>query len=222
MIERQVRNWEIARQQKLEAQARAARPVEEFIAVSWAVGLDAAGVAEALHQRMGWPVFDRQIVQAMAGDDDYRRRLYATMDERDLSWLEECLRSMGENKYAKNDYYHRLRETVLSLARKGHAIFIGHAADLILPRIVGLRVRLTAGRAFCVRQYAEANKQSAENAERELKKLEDERTQFVAHHFGLAGSDPGRYDLTINLERLSARQAVEVILATMRIRGLGP
>jgi len=222
MIERQIRNWELARQQKIEQQAQAARLVEEFIALSRAVGLPGDEVASALHERLGWPMFDKQVLQTMSGDDAYQRRLYESMDERDLSWLEECLRSMGADKYPRNDYFRRLRETILAIARKSHAVFVGRAADLILPKTVGMRVRLTASRAYRVGRYAEANKLSADQAEKALEELERERAKFIKHHFGVDESDPVRHDLVINLERFSGRQAVELILTAMRIRGLGP
>jgi len=223
MIERQIRNWELARQQKIQAAAREARPVEEFVAISRAVGLDCAEVIQALHDQLGWPVFDRQVLQAMAGGDDYRRRLYATMDERDLSWLEECLRSMGEGKYSKNDYFHRLRETILSLARKGHTIFVGRAADLILPRSVGLRVRLTASRAYCIKQYSSLNGVPADRAEEAISEMENERAKFILHHFGVEAAEATRYDLIINMERMTARQAAALMAFALRDRGMdGP
>ncbi|MEK6644116.1 MAG: cytidylate kinase-like family protein [Planctomycetota bacterium] len=222
-IERQIRNWELARQQKTEPTTSVERPVEEFIAISRAAGLPADDIATALHERVGWPVFDKEILQAMSGDDVYRKRLYATMDERDLSWLEECLRAIGVDRYsARNDYFHRLRETVLALARQSHAIFVGRAADLILPGNVGMRIRLSASHDFCVRQYAARAGVSPSAAEQAVEELERERAKFFLNHFGVEASEPTRHDLILNMERFTAEQAVDVILAALRLRGVKP
>lgn len=221
LIERQIRNWEIARQQKLEAETRVTRPVEEFVAISRNAGLPVEEINELLHARLGWPVFDKDLLQAMSGNDSVRQRLYATMDERDLSWLEECLRAIGMDRHeSRNDYFHRLREAVLSLARKSHAIFIGRAADLILPKGVGLRVRLTASHDYCVRRHATDKGVSITAAEQEIDALEHDRAKFVQHHFGIEANEPTRYDLAINMERFTARQAVDIILAALRLHGV--
>jgi cytidylate kinase len=155
----------------------------------------------------------------MAGDDSYRERLYSTMDERDLSWIEECLRSLSGDHYAKNDYFRRLRETVLALARKGHAIFLGRAADLILPQNVGLRVRLEAGREFRINQFAKANSLALDKAEQGVDGLEQDRAKFFLNHFGVDAAEPTRHDLIINVERFGTKQAVELIVAAMRLKG---
>lgn len=221
MIERQIRNWEFARQQKIESEARVARPVEEFIAISRSAGLAGDEIADALRVRLGWPVFDKELLQAMSGDDAVRERLYAAMEERDLSWLEECLRGIGvDGPASRNDYFRRLREAVLSIARKGHSIFVGRAVDLILPKQVGVRVRLMASHDYCVRQYAARAGVSVTTAEQEIETTEREREKFVQHHFGVEATEPTRYDLIINVERFTARQAVDIILAALRQHGI--
>lgn len=221
MIERQIRNWEIAGRQKIETAAPVVRPVEEFVALSRNAGLAVDDITDALRTRLGWPVFDRELLQAMSGNDAVRQRLYAAMEERDLSWLEECLRGIGaEGPTARNDYFHRVREAVLALARRGHAIFVGRAVDLILPKQVGLRVRLTASHDYCVRQYAAQAGISTAAAEQEIEATERERAKFVHNHFGVEATDPTRYDLIINMERFTTKQTVDIILAALKLHGV--
>ena len=94
IVERQLRNWEIARSQKLDRPVEPrTQVVEHFVSVSRAVGLPGEQVAERLHERLGWPVFDREILHAMAGDDAYRERIYRELDEHDENWLDEFVRS---------------------------------------------------------------------------------------------------------------------------------
>lgn len=133
------------------------------------------------------------------------------MDERDLGWLEEVLRSFVEPQFVKNDYVRRLGETVLSLARQGSAVFIGRGVDLILPRDMGLRIRIVAPRERRIRTMAERQGISPADARRALERLEHERAQFIERHFRAAERDPERYDLMINLDRISQAQAVDLI-----------
>lgn len=220
VVEKQMRNWEIARQQQDDGFAPRAGPVMDFIALSRSMGLPGEEIAAQLHQKLGWPIFDREILHAMAGDDECRRQLYDAMDERDLGWLEEFLQSVSFGAAGKDDYFHRLTETVLSLARKGHTIFLGRATDMILPREMGLRVRLTASRAFCIKQYARAKGIDPGQARREVEEIEHERARFIRHHFRVEAGDPARHDLTINLEFITPHQAVELIDSALRVKGI--
>ena len=117
-LERQMRNWELARQQRVERGEGGRPEVEDFITISRQVGLNAESIARELGARLGWPVFGRSLLEAMAGNDEVRRRVYRSMDERDLRWWQESLRSLLEQEFDVNDYFHRLSQTALSLARQ--------------------------------------------------------------------------------------------------------
>ncbi len=108
VIERQMRNWELARSQRATLPALKRKEVENFVALSREVGARGREVAELVSERLGWPVFDRRLLQTMAGNDQTRQRVYATMDERDLGWLEQMLRVVTQPGFVKNDYFHRL------------------------------------------------------------------------------------------------------------------
>ena len=219
-IERQMRNWEIAREQKVEALLPAENGVKDFVVISRAVGLPGLRIASRLGERLGWPVFVRQVLQVMAGDDEYRRQLYAVMDERDISWLEDIVLAMDPGKVGKEAFFHKLTTTVLSIARTGNAVFLGHAADLILPKNAGFRVALTASFDFCVKSYAEQKHFTHARAQKEVTNIQKERAAFIRHHFHMDADDPHRCDLVVNMERFTENQVVDLILAAGRIRGL--
>ncbi len=220
LVERQMRNWEIARQQRIGGPAPRAGPVLDFLTISRSVGLPGDQVAAEVHEKLGWPMFDRELLQAMAGDDACRRQLYDAMDERDLTWLEDFIHAMSFSDYGKDDYFHRLSETVLSLARTGHTIFLGRAVDLALPREMGLRVRITASRSYCLQNYAKAKGLSLKHARREMDAIERERADFIHRHFRVDENDPSRYDLILNNEYITPKQSAELILTTMRLKGI--
>lgn len=210
-VEKQMRNWEIASGQHPAAHAR--EQVADFITISNLVGAGGGDVATLLGNELGWPVFDRELLTNMAHDDDTRFSLYRSMDERDMGWLEETLRPLVDRGFRKNDYFHRLVETVLCLARRTPSIFVGRSVDLILPRARGLRVRLVASREYCVQQFAKRGELQPERAQAEVDRIEAERADFIKHHFHLDPTDPMRFDLQVNVERFSARQIVNLILS---------
>ncbi len=219
LVERQMRNWELTRAQRPAEPEAPKRPeVEDFVCLSRLAGIDTGDLTAELGRRLGWPVFGREILESMAGDDFVRRQIYATMDERDLGWTEEVIRSLLRHELGRNDYFHRLCETLVSLARQGSSIFVGRGADLVLPAGRGLRVRVVASRAGRVQAYAEAHGVAEGSAEKTLERIERERGEFFRRHFQRQAQDPTRHDLTINLDRFTVPQAVELILEARRLR----
>lgn len=220
VVERQMRNWELARSQQGEAPGAKTAEVEHFVTISRVVGAGGDEVARRLAEKLGWPLFDREILQTMAGDDQVRARLYAAMDERDQGWLEEMVQAASQTEPVRDDYFHRLHETVLALARKGHAVFLGRAADLILPRGRGFRLRLMASWDVCVANYVQQHNVTHEAADRAIRRIDRDRGEFIRHHFHRPADDPSRHDLILNLSSFTPQEAADLTLAAMRIKGI--
>lgn len=224
MLERQMRNWEIARTQNQQSSERvkSEKTVQEFVTISRSVGLPGAYLATKLHDRLGWPVYDRGILLAMAGDDVCRAKLFEVLDEREENWVETFMRGlMQPNFVSREAYSEKLVETVAMLSRTAPGIFIGRGVDLILPQDVGLRVRLSASREFCARAYSKDCNMSIEAATREIDAIERDRARYIKHNFHVSPCEAERFDLVINLERLTIDEAIEIVEGILRSRGIG-
>lgn len=221
VVEKQMRNWELARAQRPAPEERPpVDEVEHFVTISRMVGAGGHSLATALGERLDWPVFDKEILQAMAGDDQLRGRLYEALDERDVGWIENSLRWLVEGGLHKGHYFHRLGQTILAIARQGHAIFLGRGADLILPRDRGLRVELVAPPEHCARAYAERHGLSEALARAEIERIQRERTEFVREYFGEAAKRPARHDLVLNTATFPVPDAVELVCCALQRRGI--
>ena len=221
LVEKQMRNWEIARRQGTEVEETCAEtPVADFVTISRAVGTVGAQVAEQVAQRLGWPLFDKEILRYMAENDQVRARLYERMNQRDTSWLESMMRNLLQGDYRKEDYFYRLSETVLTVARQGPAVFLGRGADLVLPRERGLRVRFIAPLEVRIAAYADEHGCSPEAARIEIARIEHEREVLFSRQFGHRKADPTRFDLLINLGQISHGESVEIILTCLQQRGV--
>lgn len=219
MVERQMRNWELARAQRVEPPpATGTDPVQEFVTVSRTVASGGGRVGRLLGERLGWPVYDRELLQSMADDDHLRARIYENLDEREASWLEETVRWMVRGDLKREDYFCRLSETVLAMARRQKAVFLGRAVDCIFPAEKGLRVRITAPLEKRIAEMARRLNCDESAARTELERIDKERDEFRRTYFGTTRREAVDFDLTLNLSRFEAEQAVEVILTALRQR----
>lgn len=213
-VEQQMRNWELGREQHPRHATAEGPPIEDFVCISRMVGLDVRDVVDRLAERLRWPFFDREILNLMAGDDAIRRRLYETLDHRDLTWWEAIASPFLVGHYVVDDFFHRLCDTVVTLARQSPAIFVGRGIDLILPKNHGLRVWLVASASTRLEFLRQRHELTAAEARQVLELQEAERREFFRRHFRVEASDPARFDLTLNLDRLDPDAATELILAT--------
>lgn len=220
VIEKQMRNWELGRAQRPDIFIPRRQEFAQFVTIANICGAGGNEVAQMLSERLGWPVFDREILTLMARDDGVRESLYRSMDERDLNWFENVFRTLVQQEFRKNDYFHRLTQVILWLGRQGPAIYVGRSADLILPKDQGLRVKIIAPVERCVESFARFNNVSPDEARREIDRIERERREFVEHHFHVDSQFPTRFDLLIRVDRFTTSQVVDLITCGMRARGI--
>ena len=212
-VENQMRNWELRREQRQALPHQERKPLESFICVSRLVGLEGHAVVSGLSARLGWPTFDREVLGLMAGDDEMTRRLYETLDHRDLKWWESALSPFVMGRLVVNDYFRRLCETVLALARQSPGIFIGRGIDLILPRDQGLRVCLFASLPTRIHAVTARHAVTEAEARHLIAQGEAERREFIQRIFHVEAYDPGRFDLVLNLDRMTSAEAIDLIVA---------
>ena len=216
-----LRTWERSRRED-HVGAGPPQAVQPFVTISRQVGAGGSDLAARISQRTGWALFDREILQAMAGDDSLRERLYAWMDERDISWLEGALAWIAAGKWAPHDYFPRLSRNVLALARGASAIFVGRGADLILPPGIGLRLRVIAPLEQRLESFAQRHGLDQATARREVERIDRGRSEFIQRHFHCDVDSVERHDLVLNMGRLSAEDALEVSMCALRLRGMIP
>jgi len=223
MLERQMRNWEIARSQDHRDRPESGPPtaVKDFITISRSVGLPGNALADRLQARLGWPVFDREILRTMAGNDECRERIFRDLDERAENWVEAFVRGFMQPTFVGREaYFNRLVETVAALSRSAPAIFIGRGVDMILPRDLGLRVRLSAGRDYCARAYSDERSVTFESAMREIESVERNRAQYIKQNFHVAPDAAARFDVIVNMERVTLDEAVDMVFSVLTSRGI--
>lgn len=214
VLERQLRNWEISRAQKLRP-LRGRRPeIHDFITVTNNVGAGGGEVALMLGDRLGWPVYDRQLIKEMARDDLIREKIYQSMDERQLGWFEHMCRSLMQAEFRKNDYFPRLVRIIYWLACKGPAVFVGRSADLILPKDKGIRVKVYTSFQRRVENFALQTGLSPKEAVREVDRIDKDRAYFIRSHFHIDVNEPSRFNIMINMERFTNEQVARLILST--------
>jgi hypothetical protein len=218
VIERQMRSWELQKaQQPAEHAAAEHRPVERtvhpFVALSRMVGSGGSQIGRMVGERLGWPVFDKDLLDYIATSPETRRRMANLLDERDVGWFEEILWpvTIGSRSSGRHEYFKKLCEAIFFVARQGPAVFLGRGASFILPQTAGVRVKVVASVETCIRQYAQRNQLDLAEAKARLARTERDRAAFLNAHFPARQRENESYDLIVNTDRIAPETAAEII-----------
>lgn len=192
--------------------ARQVKPAWNIVLTREA-GADGAGVAAELGQRLGWPVYDRALIDRIAREMGLQTHLLDSVDERRKHWLLESVEALtAAGPVSEPRFVRRLVEALLSLSALGHCIIVGRGAAQILPAETTLRIRLVASRDHRIEAVQHGQKISHEQAAEWVDKTDRERRQFVVEHFGMDPADPMLYDLILNVSRWSSGECADIIL----------
>jgi cytidylate kinase len=216
-LERTRRQWQPRRPPSAECEPLPAPVPPAFtVAVSREAGANGGVVARTVGERLGWPVYDRELLQRVAQDMGVRAGLLEGTDERQKSWLQECLESFGSFPTVSDSAYVRhLLQTLLSLSAHGNCVIVGRGAAQILPAATTLRVRLVGPVADRIKTIEQRLSLTHEEAARRVGNIDAERARFVREHFQKDPNSPWQYDLVLNSARFSTAECAELIIEAL-------
>jgi len=199
-------------------------PQRHVITISREAGALGTTVARAVGERLGWPVYDHEMLDRVGKEMGLHVDMVKLLDEKPMSWLEQCIVSLVSQYNLSHDKYMvRLTATVRSLGEQGNCVIVGRGANFLLPRETTLNVRLIGERKDRNAHTQRQLNLSEQEAARWVEKTDSQRHDFIKGHFGKKADHPLLYDLVLNTSRLSADDCAEVIIAALhRIQGRKP
>ena len=187
-----------------------------FVTISREAGACGAEVGKRVGERLGWDVFNKNLVDRVADRFNLPRPMLDLVDETRASWVYDVLGTWMDRKLVPHEKYVAcLTRVVLALAQSGNAVFVGRGAQFILPRKELLAVRIVASPKFRIQQIVEKTGVSKHEACRYIEQVDEGRRMFVEQFFHHDIADPHLYDLVINVERCGKPMAVKEILTAI-------
>lgn len=215
IIEDQVQLWSLQRQAAPEP-ARVFRPV---ITISRSFGALGDSLGREVAERNGFTVWDRDLVQAVAEASGGDVRIMESLDERRRSAIDDAVRGFLRGlDHTNTQYFRALVRVIRTISEHGSAIIVGRGANYLVSQNRAFRVRVTAPVAWRVERFAARSGMSMHEAKEHVKRMDDERRDFVAHYFRRDITDPTDYDLVLNAESFPVASMVEIIDAAYALR----
>jgi cytidylate kinase len=186
-----------------------------LVTISRFYGAGSGNVSRLLAERLGVQYYDKELLKAIVKDAKADKHLLSRLDERVTSLADELLHSFFSKKSTNRDSFLRyMAKVILGIGPSG-GVIIGRGAHLILPEDRTFRIRLEGSMKECVKRIAERKSVKKSKAEKIIKKTNKERMKFQK---ALLKRYPARidgYDITLNTDRFTAEQCVEIIAYAM-------
>jgi len=220
LIEQQIGRWEMTRRRRMQ-QERPGRGkmgrlyFGPYLQISRDKGAGGHQVADLVGQKLGWQVFDRQIVDAVSARTQMRQQLVENLDEKTRGGLEDFLRQVLTREIGSTDYMVHLRQVLLTLGQQGDVVIVGRGSEYILPAQFGLRVRMVAPFEVRAERIARADGLTLDAAQALVARVDQERKDFIHGQFQKDAYDPLNYDLVVNTGALTVERTAEIVLAAL-------
>jgi len=217
--ERQMRAWSIAQEiaDGAVTSHRADPPhgrLGNYISISREAGAGGSAIGDAVGQRLGWEVLDKNLLDCVAERFHLSRPMLEMVDETASNWAYDVLGPWLDRQIITHEkYVVHLARIVHAAARRGNVVLVGRGGQFLLPRDQGLAARVVASEKYRVRRIMEKYAMDEAHARQFVTALDRGRREFVSRFFRRDVADPHLYDLVINVEYLGPEAAVEQILA---------
>lgn len=183
-------------------------------------------VAAALGVRLDIPVYDNELIAEAAQKSGFSKDLFLQRDEHKsnftLSNLFGSINRYGSAESFLNDnrLFKIQSDVILELAQQGPAVFVGRASDYVLREMDCLDVFITAPLEIRIKDVAEREGISLDEAESMIAKRDRDREAYYNYltfgNWGVASN----YDLCIDSSILGIEGTADFIVDFGRKCGL--
>ncbi len=167
-------------------------------------------LAKSVAETLGWRCVSREVlVEASRSYGIPTAKLNEILD-REPHWWDRWLENLRPYRVA-------LQSAMCEVAQGGNIVYHGHVGHELLPGIRHvLKVLLTAPMEFRIEQVRTLQGLDKVTARRYIDHVDKARTKRLMALFGADWRDPTRYDLVLNMAKISLEAARHVIVEVAR------
>lgn len=203
-----------------------------IITISRLFGSGGSQVAAAVAQRLGWTLYDNEVVDAVAARLRMTPVQVSAIEERVPSLVDrlatalslsapESLPPAAEGGLATSEerIVEVTQRVIEDVVQRGSCVLVGRGAQCMLSeRADAMHVFCHAPRQALVQRSAEREGLSLEEAEKRVAEINRQREQFVKKHWNRTWRDPQNYHLCVDTSWLGIDGSAELIARLARER----
>lgn len=212
IVDDQIRTWRFEQQALNRRSGRS--QFWPIITISREFGAQGHALAEALCERIGFTLWDRELVQSIAEVSGGDEAIVAMLDERHRKAVDEMVfTAVIGARHTNARYFNTLLRVVHAIEQKGGSVIVGRGASYICEADGILSVRVVCPLEERIRALGEREDLTPREAERLVDQRDRERAEFVRAYFRADVAAPTDYDVLVNSGSFSLDAMVDIVLA---------
>ncbi|MBF0097234.1 MAG: cytidylate kinase-like family protein [Magnetococcales bacterium] len=194
-------------------------PGKPLVTVSRYYGTPDAETATLLAERLGVPMYDRRLLDAITKEAKGDKHLLERLDEHVTSLVDDMVHAFFSKKSTNKDVYFRYMAKVIVGIGPGGGVIVGRAAHQLLPERAAFRVRLDGSLRTCTRRLMDNQQMKKADAEKEILRVNKDRDKFTEEVTRRFPTPSTGYDLVLNSDIFTPEQMVRIIVLAMQEAG---
>ena len=212
LVNQQVIRYTLERQAARARGAAGFPAVQPVITVSRLYGSGGTEIARRVADRLGYALFDREIIEAVSREAGVQQIILDALDERTRSSIEQWMDGvLHQSILSANEFVAALGRTLITLSRLGSAVIVGRGANFLLEHEPSLHVRVVASEASRIESVMRTMNMSRDAATDSVHTKDRERRGFVEKYLHRNIDDATAYHLVLNTDRLPPHQCVDLV-----------
>jgi len=196
IIEKSIKTWEHSSTRK-----RSIVPESKkypAITISREFGAKGAKLAEYIGEKIGFKVWNRDILQAIAEKLESDEEYIESLDEIRRETIEDVITGFMKNISTNDSYLRTLTQVIKTIEEHGNSLIVGRGANYICDNPDSLHVRVVSPLKKRAADYASGNEISKGKALEIIQKTDQERAEFIQYSFNKDVNNSSDYDLILN------------------------
>jgi len=219
ILKKQLAQYHLFREQLAESRDQAAPRPAPVIAVSNMTGCCPRDLSRLLSERLDCQVWEPDVIDLVARDVRLRQEVAAILEADVVERIDGEIEAMIARHRCRDDEGTiALVRVIKILAETGGVVLQGRGGAFVLGDRADLRLRLVAGERHRIEHIMRRRGIDAREAGVAMRAGDSQSTTFVRRQFHADVSDPRRYDLVLNTERLEPEAAADLAERFLDVR----
>jgi cytidylate kinase len=182
------------------------------ITVCMEAGSGGSLVAHRIAEGLGFDLFHREIIQAIAKIGEISPARLESMEKARYTGVQDFIASLLDEKYLwPGVYLDHLKKVVKAIGTRGGAVIVGRGANFVLLPAKVLSIRVVAPLERRIQNVAHAFGVSDEDARQRILHRDSRRAAFVKKSFDANIKASNHYDMILNTGKMSIEEAAEAV-----------
>lgn len=216
IVEDQFKSWRHQNRNRIPSKAKS--KFHPIITISREFGALGAALAQVLGKKLGFKVWDKELLHAIADELGSDEKLLETVDERRRNPVEDNLLGFMNNLHTNVNYLLSLNRVVKTVDKLGGSIIVGRGACYICKNDSSFHIRVVAPLSKRIAGYAGRENITHEKAREIINQKDTERADFVKYSFNRDVGNPSDYDLVINSDTYTLEEMADIVIRAYEIK----